>query len=146
MTPIQHLEDVQGRMLRSLMPFHRGAWTLAHYRDAHTRRMHVVHLKPFTVAGDARMRVNHGRWLTDCPHCGSGIMTGRGWEEARCFECGACTRVVWPAEIDGIEALLRMRPIPNRNWEPGERLRVLFADNVRRGFDVLPDGVRLEVD
>jgi hypothetical protein len=53
---------------------------------------------------------------------------------------GATTRwpsIVWPADPEGIEALLAMRPArKNRNWLPGETLQELLAENA--AHNVLP--------
>lgn len=78
------------------------------------------------------VRVNAGRWLTDCPfpNCNSAQHASR---HDHWFYCARCHNehvghvlipVVWPLEPDAIEQhLLKYRPLPDaRNWEPHETL------------------------
>ena len=78
-------------------------------------------------------RVNHGRWIVDCPRqplC-------PGAERARfniSFTCSLCDLgplwVVFPPDQPEIEAELMKRPnAANRNWRPGETVE----DPDRRG-------------
>lgn len=79
-------------------------------------------------------RLNHGRWLADCPVCNGAelVVPGRPF---RCQSkpCTAVAEVVWPPAKTqaAIERLLALRPNPaNRNWAPGETLKQLMAENV----------------
>jgi hypothetical protein len=78
---------------------------------------------------------NEGRWVVMCPDCGGAQLAAR--EDARfmCVECanfaieGLWRAVVWPADVDGIEAELERRPFRrNQNWHPGETVEDLAAE------------------
>ena len=84
-------------------------------------------------------RVNHGRWLVDCPDCsGAELLSDTG--EFYCLSCGnigvggAFRTVLVPrgAQRAKIEALLEVRPTINRNWEPDETVAFLVAENEER--------------
>jgi len=76
-------------------------------------------------------RVNHGRWIADCPNCNAGIALHPEWDRARCFGCGAIYRnLTWPAHPRLIARVLRARVIRHQNWEPGETVADLIAENV----------------
>lgn len=99
----------------------------------------------------AYARVNYGRWLVDCPWCGSAQNASREDHRFFCVECGNNTvknvwiPVEWPPEWREIELLLGVRPIPaNMNWFPGkgptvvlhperETLADLQAENIEHG-------------
>jgi hypothetical protein len=78
--------------------------------------------------------VNHGRWLTYCDRCaGAEIVFDDGW-----FLCVSCIvedrgvrwrHVAFPAERRAIEEALAPRGVENRNWEPGESVTFLLAEN-----------------
>lgn len=46
---------------------------------------------------------------------------------------------VFPAARDQIERVLRMRDRQHMNWEPGESLDMLIADNIEHGDDLPPE-------
>lgn len=102
--------------------------------------------------GAVQARHNQNRWVADCPNCSSAIGAPRscavgeelfGWIIAmeigdplvRCWDCGAAIGpIIWPNDPQGIEAILSFRPDPaTRNWEPGETLEQLLAENVAHG-------------
>ncbi len=108
----------------------------------------------------AYARLNHGRWIVDCPlpTCSSATMVAKGRKTYRCPcpdtlvcvhpkprmvahgkgerpECGQRWTIVWPDNLADIEALMRGRPGPNCNWEPGESLAMLRADNIEHGIE-----------
>lgn len=97
------------------------AWTLQQRRIARTwpsdRTVHA--------------RVNHGRWVTDCLACSQSVFTHPDWRIACCGECGATYRdVQFPEHIHEITALLLQRPDRTKqNWEPGESIEQLVAEN-----------------
>ena len=86
----------------------------------------------------ARARVNHGRWIADCPrpYCANAMRLTPGQAAFHCGGEGGCqlvAEVEWPAEADGIWAALVERPVPGtRNWYPTDH-----AEAVRLG---LPHG------
>ena len=72
----------------------------------------------------ARARVNHGRWIADCPrpYCAHAMRLTPGQAAFHCGGEGGCqlvAEVEWPADADGIWAALVERPVPGtRNWYP----------------------------
>lgn len=77
--------------------------------------------------GTVKARVNHGRWVADCPACPSAQLAG---ETFVCADCGSGPfTVVWPRSAGKIEDALEVRPVANRNWNPGESLARLRAEN-----------------
>jgi hypothetical protein len=72
----------------------------------------------------ARARVNHGRWIADCPrpHCANAIRLKAGQGSFHCGGDGGCqmvAQVEWPADPGGIWEALQERPVPGtRNWYP----------------------------
>lgn len=99
-----------------------------------------------------------GTWVAVCPRpwCirnpewyGPGPVTGRvGGLTADTFHCLACGLVCpadWPTNRVDIDRVLAQRPFSlTRNWEPGETLADLIAENVAHGLvdpTGLPGGV-----
>lgn len=99
--------------------------------------------------------VNHGRWIARCPrpfcnsaeHAGKdpttghvGGLTGIGFT---CAECALVCAADWPPNVDDIEMLLSLRPVPaTRNWEPPETVHDLLAENSTHGVFPPPDDPR----
>lgn len=93
---------------------------------------------------DAPARANHGRWIVDCP-CGGAerVATGQAWVVCRDIRrsiagdrpCGTKLRIVWPDEATAVAIVdtLARRPLANQNWEPGETVADLTADNLLHG-------------
>jgi len=93
----------------------------------------------YTITAPVLAFVNLNRWLAPCP-CGlepavvDRAPAGGSPPLARCFGCGAVlTAVVMPDDADAIEAELVRRPWQHRNWQPGETLARLRADNIAHG-------------
>lgn len=88
------------------------------------------------ITGTARARVNWGRWIVDCTTCTSALALPPGTEAMQCWDCGAIVPlIVWPPDVASIEAVLAYRPDPNtRNWEPGETVTDLIAENAVHGI------------
>ena len=100
--------------------------------------------------------VSHGQWVARCPRRGCLNAEGFGPDAAgaaggltgstfRCREeyggCGLRCAAVWPAQVDLIDQVLRARPVPaTRNWQPGEPVVDLVAENLEHGA-ALPDGI-----
>lgn len=99
-------------------------------------------LKPTTdTAAPLIAEVNHGRWIVIC-ECGG---AEKMWEEG-CFMCQSCynaghrhqyRKAVFPRQRRQIEAILGVRPLPNRNWRPGESLAKLQRENAEHREDLL---------
>lgn len=87
-----------------------------------------------------RARVDHGRWLADCPGPCRGMdaaLVIPGWDRACCLGCGTEFGVVFPAwlEIADATMALSVRPVELRNWNPAlEPASALVAENARRGL------------
>lgn len=84
--------------------------------------------------------VNHGRWVADCPSgCGGAMLL----DPEIPFMCGECfnveldgrwRQIEWPKERAAIEAVLERRRLGiNRNWNPGESVADLQAENQEHG-------------
>lgn len=86
-------------------------------------------------------KVNHNRWIVECPDCGGAEYVFPEQPLMLCASCwnaavgGSWRRVVMPSERDAIENALVVRPTPQaRNWEPGEKVAQLRAENIERGL------------
>lgn len=89
----------------------------------------------------ARSRVEHGRWIVDCPSafCRGAVYADERDPRLLCPDCGnehvdgRSIAVAWPApeEVDRAEELLLARSrARNRNWFPGaETVADLEAEN-----------------
>jgi hypothetical protein len=72
----------------------------------------------------ARARVNHGRWIADCPrrYCANAMRLEPRQGTFHCSGQGGCLMVAdieWPADADAIWEALLERPVPvTRNWYP----------------------------
>lgn len=69
----------------------------------------------------ARVYVNHGRVIADCPreHCANAEKVERGQAVFHCTNCRQVADVEWPSNLDEIVAVLDRRPVPQtRNWFP----------------------------
>lgn len=84
------------------------------------------------------VRVNHGVWQTCCPFCPSAqhaSISDRRFFCAVCLntEAGNCTLpVLWPDDktLLAIDSALSARPfVTTQNWEPGETVAQLLAEN-----------------
>lgn len=82
--------------------------------------------------------VSEGRWVADCPCCGSGISLHRDWRAGRCYLCGAVyATVLWPVDFDAIEDALVVRlRRSTQNWAPSETCEMLINENLSHGSAV----------
>ena len=94
------------------------------------------------IVGTVAARVNHGRWLMDCPSCTAAHVADFDYQVFMGVECGNAANdgkwfgVIFPANAEDIEAALLARPVglnparsPNRNWEITETVDDLLAQN-----------------
>ena len=88
-------------------------------------------------------RINHGRWIADCPYCTGAEMVDPNDPVFYCLNY-ECTRphntsplpVQFPAGRVGLEnALLRRPEMKNRNWFPNETIADLLAENAANGIN-----------
>lgn len=93
--------------------------------------MPTVPLMVQLLAPTARARVNHGRWIADCPrrYCANAIRLTPGQPTFHCSGDGGCQLIApieWPADADGIWTALLERPVPGtRNWYPPSHTEAL---------------------
>ena len=87
-------------------------------------------------------RVEHGRWLVDCPFCKSADLADDDDPRFFCLDCrneeagGLWLPVQWPRERKEIEdALLDRKHTINRNWLPHETVIDLLAQTLERERD-----------
>lgn len=90
-------------------------------------------------------RVNHGRWVVDCPSgdCRAGLLVTATDFVCDCTDqgvcrhgpsCGQMVAVVVPDDFAEIERLLLFRPaLENRNWSFGESVDDLKRENLVHG-------------
>lgn len=103
-----------------------------------------VRIPPTTHVSDTpplKARVNHNRWIVDCPDCAGAEFV---WLDKPLMMCAECfnvaverkwRRVVLPNNVAAIETVLKARPIPHtRNWVPGETVSDLKRENKKRGL------------
>ena len=81
-------------------------------------------------------RVNHGRWIVDCPNCFGAELADVDDLRFYCLSCGnrdvghRWLQVKLPPNRTRIEELLLRRLQPgNRNWHPGESVAQLEREN-----------------
>lgn len=106
-------------------------------------------------------RIDFGRWLADCPFCGGAEYVDPDDPVFFCLSCGMISNnakalpVVFPANIDEIEAMLMKRPVKElpyggvieralyarpmiaglgRSWQPGETVADLKKQNKEAGL------------
>lgn len=90
-----------------------------------------------------RVEVNGGRWVVRCPFCNSAQHASHTDPRFMCVPAphgcsnesvgGKWLKVQWPKNPELIEAALSPRPMPNRNWKPGESIDYLLAENAAHG-------------
>jgi hypothetical protein len=93
-------------------------------------------------APPAVARVNHNRWIADCPDCAGAADVWRdGPHLMICPNCLNATighlwrRVALPDDIAAIEDALMDRPVPQtRNWSIAESVDDLRRQNAERGL------------
>jgi hypothetical protein len=90
-------------------------------------------------ASAVHARANHGRWIVDCPDCSNAQMACPSDHRFMCNECanalngGFWRPVIWPKNRPEIDKLLMVRPLANRNWDPGETVVLLKLENKANG-------------
>jgi hypothetical protein len=77
-------------------------------------------------------RVEHGRWIADCP-CGAGVAVHPEWVNTGCLECGRWWPVAIPDAWRDIEDVLMARPKQIQRGWIGETVRQLEDENERHG-------------
>lgn len=95
-------------------------------------RAHILKrgMKPQDGDGNVWAYVNHGRWVADCP-CGGAELIREG-QPLLCGSCAHKREVVWPPDIEDIEAVLEQRKDRStQNWQPNETVASLATENER---------------
>jgi len=93
-------------------------------------------------------RIDHGRWIADCPDCSGAECVTMDDPTFMCLSCGNIgadgkfRRVSFPQEIERkeIENLLVQRPAHNRSWGPWESIEKLAAENLAHGSSLRRGG------
>jgi hypothetical protein len=93
-------------------------------------------ISPHEISEFVIARVNHGRWIADCPICRGAEMV-KETQDFLCGSCGAFGRVQWPKDIAAIEAALTPRAAPYQNWWPDEKVKDLVAENKERSYGLV---------
>ena len=110
-------------------------------RKARLVRIAIPPMARVSKAVPLKARLYRNQWIVDCPEC-------RGAEFAffdeplfMCSNCfngavgGEWRRVEFPPNRTEIEAAVKVRAVPaNRNWEPGETVDMLRAENRAHGL------------
>lgn len=111
-------------------------------RIARRANVSLPPLSEVSTAAPLTAWLQEDRWVAVCPDCGRNAQLV--WEETPLYLCCACwnaavggtwRRVVWPKERKAIERIVGMRHLAaNRNWQPGESLNLLRAENIEHGL------------
>lgn len=117
------------------IPPQRGAEWVHHNLPGRSHTPLNVGLNP-----DAPISVyaNHGRWIVECPDCRNAQLACKTDLRFLCDQCGNVAAgklwrpVVWPPDVNGIENLLKNRPVENQNWYPPESKTGLAIENLMR--------------
>lgn len=114
-------------------------------RQAEADKATVPPLTSIADGADVAARVDHGRWIVQCPDCQGAAMV---WPDQPLYLCRGCwnamvggrwRRVSLPTNRDEIEAALAIRPLEKtRHWRPGESVMDLWRENSDHGLLVLP--------
>ena len=89
-----------------------------------------------------KARIDHGRWLADCPYCRGAELVTLDDPVFLCLSCGnvVCMSQFLPVQFPNeqrrnrIEELLIIRPLPNRNWRTGESVEDLKRENRKNAY------------
>ena len=100
------------------------------------------------IGGNLTIRVNHGRWIIDCPTCRAAQVAEFESPYFMCVECankdndGKWWALSIPANYRAIEAALLARPMgvnpgnsPTRSWDPTETVEELLEENKINGVE-----------
>jgi hypothetical protein len=98
-------------------------------------------LKLLVLDKTLEARIEHSRWIVDCPNCNSAEYA---FEDGLffCSQClnsnvqGKVYRVKIPKERKQIEDVLSKRAIKNRHWYPKENVKELETENLKHGLEV----------
>lgn len=99
------------------------------------------HIPNWTEQGAVQAEINHGRWIVKCPSC-PGALDAEPGVPFFCPDCGNGANggksysVIFPENRGAIEEILLKRPkAENQNWEPGETVAFLLAENAMGGIE-----------
>lgn len=127
-----HLQRILERPANRPEPADLSAAELCVYRHgpaALEDRLAAIARPMVAPAPLARVRVNAGKWIVDCPLPGCNGAQVASYDDQRtwCTSCsnrvanGLWLKVMWPEDPAAIEAQLRSRPfIGVMHWNPGE--------------------------
>ena len=113
--------------------------------EAYWPRRYLLPLPPKMDPHKVDARINHGRWIADCPFCSGAEMVTPTDPRFFCMSCdnrevgGKWLGVRFPKEANEIEEILGQRVHSDeRNWTPAETVKDLRAEDV-----AMKKGVRL---
>jgi hypothetical protein len=81
------------------------------------------------------VRLDHGRWVVDCPDCSGAQLASESDLRFLCNYCGNAAvggswrRTVWPSSRDQIESAVQARPERHQSWHPTESVVDLVIEN-----------------
>jgi hypothetical protein len=62
-------------------------------------------------------QINHGRWVADCPECGSAQIVTPADPRMYCVEClSGWFQIVFPADTAAAERSVEQQPVREQNW------------------------------
>jgi hypothetical protein len=116
------------------------------YRTTRLMRKSMATRKRYKYDDKARgkpqpARLNHARWLVDCPFCLGAEIVSHIDPVFFCQSCGMADNdghtapVKFPPFREEVDALMRQRPERNCNWEHGETVEYLRRDNDDHGIE-----------
>ena len=122
-----------------MLPFARKKGLETYYRVTAAAQGFAVDNGP-AVGPSVEARLNHGRWIADCPDCAGAQFVDETEPIFFCLACGNVEargqfrRVKFPRDKAKIEGRMNARPMLNRNWEIRETIEDLDAENERHGI------------
>lgn len=107
----------------------------------HRQQRRIVRPPGYLLGQQAYARINHNRWVADCP-CGSAQIVSPADPRMACPECGAgWVRLVFPADPVAAEASVADELPHERNWwHPDD----LSWDRPDESADPVLDGMAAE--
>jgi hypothetical protein len=111
---------------------------------ARRRRLKAPEITDLAAVEPIPVRVNHGRWVWECPLCHGAEMAFKDLPVGYCWTCGNVwcgglwVPLAFPAESAEIEGALAARPLAQtRNWYPDESVDDLHVENRERAAEIV---------
>ena len=132
------------RMAKEGIRLKPGYSAFVHSHLGHRKYLHGKAMGARTGA-PIEARINHGRWIADCPYCSGAELADPSNKKFFCLHCfmeengNRPTVARFPPKPQRleIERVLLLRPLViNRNWFPGETIGELKQENLENGLEV----------